>query len=169
MKVSSTVVSGLVVRPAATADAGVVLTFIRKLAEYEKLSHDVVATESTLRATLFGAKPYAEVVLAELDGTPVGFALYFYNFSTFLAKPGLYLEDLFVDPECRGRGVGKALLIYLAKLAKARGCGRFEWSVLDWNESAISFYKSLGAVPMDEWTIFRETGEALTALAERPF
>jgi len=169
MKVSSTVVPGLTVRPATTADAGVVLGFIKKLAEYEKLAHEVVATESTLRATLFGAKPYAEVVLAELDGKNVGFALFFHNFSTFLARPGLYLEDLFVDPEHRGSGVGKALLIYLARLAKARGCGRFEWSVLDWNEPAVNFYKSLGAVPMDEWTVFRETGDALAALADKPF
>lgn len=165
----SRTVPGLEVRPASPDDAGLILAFIKKLADYEKLAHEVVATEKTLRETLFSAKPAAEVVFAELDGQPVGFALFFHNFSTFLAKPGLYLEDLFVIPECRGKGIGKALLIYLAQVAKERGCGRFEWWVLDWNEPAIGFYKSLGAVPMDEWTVNRVTGDALTRLAGQPF
>lgn len=169
MNIASMTVQGMTVRPATPSDTGIVLGFIRQLAEYEKLSHEVVATEAALHATLFGAKPYAEVVLAELDGKPVAFALFFHNFSTFLAKPGLYLEDLFVEPKYRGHGVGKALLIYLAQLAKARGCGRFEWAVLDWNEPAIKFYRSLGAAPMAEWTVFRQTGDALTALADRTF
>jgi GNAT superfamily N-acetyltransferase len=167
--VKSRTVQGLVVRPASPADVGLILSFIKRLAEYEKLSHEVVATEDALRASLFSAKPSAEVVLAELDGAPVAFALYFHNYSTFLAKPGLYLEDLFVLPEARGKGIGKALLIYLAQVAKERGCGRFEWWVLDWNEPAIGFYKSLGSVPMDEWTVHRVTGPALDALASRPF
>lgn len=162
-------VPGLAIRPATVEDAGVVLSFIRHLAEYEKLSHEVLATEETLRKTLFSAKPSAEVVLAELSGEPVGFAIYFHNYSTFLAKPGLYLEDLFVLPAARGQGVGKALLIYLAQVAKERDCGRFEWWVLDWNEPAISFYKSLGSKPMDEWTVHRVTGDALTELASRDF
>ncbi len=156
-------------RPATVADAALILGFVKKLADYEKLAHEVVATETTLRATLFGTKPYAEVVLAEYEGEPAGFALFFHNYSTFLAKPGLYLEDLFVEPALRGRGIGKALLIHLAKLAKARGCGRFEWWVLDWNEPAIKFYESLGAVAMKEWTVYRETGDALAALADQTF
>jgi GNAT superfamily N-acetyltransferase len=159
----------LTVRPATVADAALILGFVKKLADYEKLAHEVVATETTLRATLFGTKPYAEVVLAEYEGEPAGFALFFHNYSTFLAKPGLYLEDLFVEPALRGRGIGKALLIHLAKLAKARGCGRFEWWVLDWNEPAIKFYESLGAVAMKEWTVYRETGDALAALADQTF
>jgi GNAT superfamily N-acetyltransferase len=152
--------------PAVVGDIPLILAFIRKLAEYEKLSHQVVATEEGLRAELFGSRPVAEVVLAYLSGEPVGFALFFHNFSTFLAKPGIYLEDLFVDPTQRGKGVGKALLIHLAKIARERGCGRFEWSVLDWNQPALDFYKSLGAVPLDDWTIFRVTGDALNHLAE---
>ncbi len=165
----SQVVPGLEVRPASPDDAGLILEFIKKLADYEKLSHEVVATEESLRHALFSAKPVAEVVFAELSGKPVGFALFFHNFSTFLAKPGLYLEDLFVIPEHRGKGIGKALLVYLAQVAKRRGCGRFEWWVLDWNEPAIGFYKALGAVPMDEWTVNRVSGEALTRLADQSF
>ena len=151
--------------PATERDIPVILGFIRKLAEYEKLVHQMVATEEMLRETLFGTHPYAEVLLAYLSGHPVGFALFFHNYSTFLARPGIYLEDLFVDPPHRGKGVGKALLVRLAKIAVERGCGRFEWSVLDWNTPAIDFYKKLGAVPMDEWTGFRVTGEALTRMA----
>ncbi len=165
----SLAVAGLVVRPASPADASLILSFINKLADYEKLAHEVVATEDTLRQTLFSANPAAEVVFAELDGSPVGFALFFHNFSTFLAKPGLYLEDLFVIPDVRGKGIGKALLIYLAQVAKERGCGRFEWSVLDWNEPAIRFYESLGAAAMNEWTVNRVTGDALTKLASQTF
>lgn len=143
-----------------------ILAFIRALAEYERLADAVVATEEALRATLFGERRYAECVIARWGGEPAGFALFFHNFSTFLAKPGLYLEDLFVRPELRGKGVGKALLQFLAKLATDRQCGRFEWAVLDWNESAIGFYKSIGAEPVDEWTIFRLKGEALARLAK---
>lgn len=142
-----------------------VLAFIRKLAEYEKLSHQVVATESLLCESLFGSRRVAEVVLAYLAGQPVGFALFFHNFSTFVGRPGIYLEDLFVEPAHRGKGVGKALLIHVAKLAVERGCGRFEWAVLDWNTPAIDFYRSLGAVPLDDWTLFRLTGDALHRVA----
>ena len=150
---------------ATERDVPIILSFIRKLAEYEKLVHQMVATEDSIRETLFGARRYAEVFIGYLAGDPVGFALFFHNYSTFLARPGIYLEDLFVDPPHRGKGVGKALLVHLAKIAVERGCGRFEWSVLDWNSPAIDFYKKLGAVPMDEWTGFRVTGEALTRLA----
>jgi GNAT superfamily N-acetyltransferase len=155
------------IRSATTDDAPLILEFIRGLAEYEKLAHEAVATEEGLRATLFGEHPQAEVILAFDGGYPAGFALFFHNYSTFLGKRGLYLEDLFVKPEARGKGVGRALLVELARIAKARDCGRFEWSVLDWNEPAIRFYKSLGARPMDDWTIFRVTGDALDALANK--
>jgi GNAT superfamily N-acetyltransferase len=148
-------------------DVPVILEMIRGLAEYEKLTHVCTATEEQLRTTLFGARPGAEVVLAYQDGACVGFALFFPNYSTFLAKPGLYLEDLFVKPEARGRGAGSALLRHLARIARERDYGRVEWSVLDWNDPAIGFYKKLGAVPMDEWTIFRLTGDAIPALADR--
>jgi len=153
------------IREATSADVPLILKFIKGLAEYEKLSHEVVATEASLRKSLFGEKPAAEVVIAECHQQPVGFALFFHNFSTFLAQPGLYLEDLFVIPEARGKGVGKALLVHLANLALHRGCGRFEWSVLDWNQPAIDFYRSIGAVGMDEWTVQRVDGERLRALA----
>jgi GNAT superfamily N-acetyltransferase len=132
---------------------------------YEHLEHQVVATEDGLRKSLFGPRPYAEVVLACVQGEPVGFALFFHNFSTFLGLPGIYLEDLFVRPEMRGGGVGRRLLEWLAGLAVERGCGRLEWAVLDWNAPSIGFYRSLGAVAMDEWTVFRLTGDALTNLA----
>jgi GNAT superfamily N-acetyltransferase len=141
----------LAIRFATAADVPVILAFIRALARYEKLEHEVVASEAGLAATLFGARPAAEVLLAELGGTPVGFALFFTNYSTFLAKPGLYLEDLFVEPAARGRGVGAALMSALARIAVARNYGRFEWSVLDWNQPALEFYASLGAVPQGEW------------------
>ncbi len=153
-------------RAALPSDVPVILRFIQGLAEYEKLSHACVATQAELSATLFGAHPYAEVLLASWYGEPVGFALFFHSYSTFLAKPGIYLEDLFVEPSVRGKGLGKALLSHLARVAVDRGCGRLEWSVLDWNEPSIQFYKSLGAVAMDEWTGYRLTGEALTALAQ---
>lgn len=153
------------IRAATPADIPAIASLIRALAEYEKLSHEVVLKEEQLREHLFGPKPYAEVVLAEDAGAVVGMALFFHNYSTFLTKPGLYLEDLFVKPEARGRGHGKALLSHLAKLAVERGCGRFEWSVLDWNEPAIQFYKSFGAVPQSDWTIFRVTGDAMKKLA----
>jgi GNAT superfamily N-acetyltransferase len=155
----------LSLRPATPADVPLILTLIRGLAEYEQLAHECVATEELLRNSLFGPKPDAEVVLAFLDERAAGFALFFHNYSTFLARRGLYLEDLFVFPEFRGRGVGKALLRHLARLAVERGCGRFEWAVLDWNDSAIEFYESLGARPMSDWITYRLTGEALTKLA----
>lgn len=141
------------------------LSLIRALARYERLEHEVVGTETALREHLFGAQPRAEVALAEEGGAIAGFALFFHNYSTFLCKPGLYLEDIFVLPEHRGRGHGRALLAHLARLALTRGCGRFEWSVLDWNEPAIGFYESLGARRLDDWRIFRVTGEALEKLA----
>lgn len=155
----------LVIRPATADDAPLVLRLIRGLAEYERLLDECVATEDDVRATLFGSRPQAEVVIAEWEGEPAGFALFFHNYSTFLARRGLYLEDLFVFPAFRGRGIGRALLAHLAALAVERGCGRFEWAVLDWNAPAIGFYRSLGAVPMDEWTVMRVTGDALTRLA----
>ncbi|MBM3764658.1 MAG: GNAT family N-acetyltransferase [Acidobacteria bacterium] len=153
-------------RIAAESDLSVILSFIEGLADYEKLRHACVATEDALRRTLFGERRYAEIIIADHDGVSAGFALFFHNYSTFLAKPGIYLEDLFVLPAHRGAGIGKALLIELARLAVERDCGRLEWSVLDWSEPAIGFYKSLGAEPQDEWTIFRVTGEALTKLAQ---
>jgi GNAT superfamily N-acetyltransferase len=153
-----------VIRSARPDDVAAILRLIRALAEYEKLAHEVVATEDALRQTLFGAQPAAEVLLAEEGGAAVGLALFFPNYSTFLAKPGIYLEDLFVEPAHRGRGIGKSLLQAVARLAVQRGCGRFEWSVLDWNTPAIEFYKALGARPMNDWTIMRVTGEALRRL-----
>jgi GNAT superfamily N-acetyltransferase len=158
--------STVTVRAATTADVPLVLAFIRELAVYERLERSVVATAPDLTTALFGPRPYAEVVFACLDGREVGFALFFHNFSTFLGKPGIYLEDLFVRPEARGHGVGKRLLAWLAATALERGCGRLEWAVLDWNEPAIGFYKGLGAVPLDEWTTFRLTGAALERLAQ---
>jgi len=154
------------IREATAADVPLILQFIRDLAEYERLAHKVVATEEELRRTLFGNPRFAEVVFAREDGKDVGFALFFHNYSTFLGSPGIYLEDLFVQPSMRGRGIGKALLAHLAHLAKERGCGRVEWAVLDWNAPSIEFYKSIGAVPLDDWIIFRLTGEALQKLAE---
>ena len=153
------------IRSATPADVPLILDFIRNLAVYEKLAHEVIATEEALHRTLFGSPPAAHVVIAEVEGIPAGFALYFFNYSTFLAKPGLYLEDLFVKPEFRGAGTGKALLLHLAKIANARGCGRMEWSVLDWNEPAKGFYKKLGAVSLDDWRVMRLTGAALAHYA----
>lgn len=156
----------ITLRPATTADTPHILAFIRELAEYEKLAHEAVATEVTLAAQLFGEIPAAEVVIAEVDGQTAGFALFFHNFSTFLGQRGLYLEDLFVRPQYRGFGLGKRLMVHLAQLATQRGCGRFEWSVLDWNEPAIRFYRSLGAIGQDEWTVQRVSGDALRRLAD---
>lgn len=156
----------LVIRPAVVGDSAVIVQFIEELAEYERLRHQCQATPEAIRQHLFGSAPKAEAVLAEWEGTPVGFALFFHNFSTFLAKPGIYLEDLYVQPQMRGRGIGKALLVHLAQLARERDCGRLEWSVLDWNEPSVAFYRSLGARPMDEWTVHRLEGEALGALAK---
>ncbi len=156
----------LTLRLANPDDVGLILEFIQGLAEYEKLAHEVVADEDGLRRTLFGDRPAAEVVLADYEGEPAGFALFFHNYSTFLARPGLYLEDLYVRPEQRGRGIGKALLARLAAIAVERGCGRFEWSVLDWNEPAIRFYEAIGAKALEGWTVFRVTGDALASLAD---
>ena len=155
----------ITLRPTTRTDIPQILEFIRGLAEYEKLAHEAVATPALLETHLFGERPAAEVVIADVDGHPAGFALFFHSFSTFLGQPGLYLEDLFVLPRHRGLGIGKRLMVHLAQLAVARGCGRFEWSVLDWNEPALRLYRSLGAVGLDEWTVQRVTGEALQTLA----
>lgn len=157
--------AALAIAPAREDDIPVILSFIRKLAEYEKLLDSVTATEEILRRSLFGPRPAAEVLLAYWSGEAVGIAIFFHNFSTFLGQPGIYLEDLFVDVAHRGKGIGKALLVELARLAKDRGCGRLEWSVLDWNTPSIEFYKRLGARALDDWTIFRVTGDALDNLA----
>lgn len=152
------------IRPAEKADAATMLRFIKELAEYEKALHEVTATVADLESSLFGARAYAEAVIAELDGKPVGFALFFHNFSSWHGKPGLYLEDLYVTPEVRGKGYGKQLLIHLAEIAKQRGCPRFEWWCLDWNKPALNFYRSVGAKPMDEWTVQRMEADAIDAL-----
>ena len=157
---------GIVVRPAVPADVPLIFSLIRGLAEYERLLDEFVGTEAALQEHLFGARPFAEVLIAEDDRGPGGLALYFHNYSTFLMKPGIYLEDIFVLPERRGSGLGKALLSRLAEIAVERGCGRLEWAVLDWNEPAIGFYKRLGARLMDEWTICRLTGEPLHELGQ---
>ena len=153
------------IRPATAADLPLIAQFIRDLAEYERLSHEVRFDERVLGDRLFGARPYAEVLIGEIDGAPQGFALFFHNFSTFEGRPGVYLEDLFVRPEARGSGLGKALLAALAQVAIERDCARLEWSVLDWNEPSIAFYKSLGARFLDEWTGMRVDGSALAELA----
>lgn len=155
----------VVIRSATEEDIPLILCFIKDLAEYENLAHEVTATEKVLRDSLFGEFKVAEVLLAHLRDEPAGFALFFHNFSTFLGRPGLYLEDLYVSPESRGAGVGRALLVRLAKLAGERGCGRLEWWVLDWNEPAIRFYENIGARPMDDWTVYRVTGDELKRLA----
>jgi GNAT superfamily N-acetyltransferase len=152
--------------PATAADVPTILELIKGLAAYERLAHEVVATEADLQAALFGARPFAEVILAKDGDEPVGFALFFHNYSTFLGRPGLYLEDLFVRPDRRGRGIGRQLLAALARLAVERGCGRLEWSVLDWNAPAIGFYERMGARLLHEWRICRLTGEALVRAAE---
>ena len=151
--------------PATSADVPVLLRLVTALAEYEKLSAEVVATEDGIRESLFGNPPQAEAVIAYAGKDPAGLAIWFHNYSTFLARRGLYLEDLFVLPEFRGQGIGKRLFTHLARIAVERGCGRMEWSVLDWNQPAIGFYKSLGAMPMDEWTVFRLAGDSLKRLA----
>ena len=161
---SSSRIENFEIRAATRADVAVVLSFIRKLADYENLSHEVVATEKTLIETLFGARRSAEVAIAYFEQQPVGFVLFFHNYSTFLGRPGIYIEDLFVEEAFRRRGFGGALLRHVAALARERKCGRLEWSVLDWNQPAIDFYRKLGAMPMSEWTIFRVTGEALKKL-----
>jgi GNAT superfamily N-acetyltransferase len=160
--------NGFTIRPAVREDVPTILGFIQALAEFENLTHEVTATEDELREQLFGPSPRAEVLLACENDTPVAFALFFHNFSTFLSRTGLYVEDLFVLPEHRGKGYGRALMLQLAKIARERGCGRFEWTVLDWNQPAIDFYRSLGAEPMTQWIIQRVTGPALEKLANRP-
>ena len=155
----------LSIREATSADVPFILSLIKELADYEKLSGDVIATEERLTAHLFGPNPRAEVLIGSIAGEPSGFALFFHNFSTFLAQPGIYLEDLYVKPGKRGLGLGEALLRHLAQLAIQRGCGRLEWAVLDWNEPAIGFYKRLGAVAMDEWTVYRVAGDMLQHVA----
>ncbi len=153
------------IRFAGEKDVPLILNFIRELAEYEKLLHEVVATEEILMESLFKRK-VAEVIIGEYKGEPIGFALFFHNFSTFLGKPGIYLEDLYIKPEMRGKGYGKILLAFLAKLCKDRDCGRFEWWCIDWNEPSIEFYKSIGAIPMEEWTVYRVEGEKLNSLSK---
>ena len=155
----------ITLRLATIQDVPLILNFIRELAMYEKLSHEVIASEELLAKTLFGDRKIAEVIIAEYKNEPAGFALFFHNFSTFIGKPGIYLEDLFVKPELRSKGIGKLLLSYLGVLAVERDCGRIEWAVLNWNEQAINFYKKLGAEPMNEWKVYRVTGEAIAALA----
>jgi GNAT superfamily N-acetyltransferase len=155
------------IRVAGEEDVPLILQFIKKLAHYERLSHEVTATEEILRKNLFEGRRVAEVILAEHQQRAVGFALYFYNFSTFLGQAGIYIEDLYVDEPYRGDGFGRAMFLHIAKLARERGCGRVEWSVLDWNRPAIQFYESLGARPMRDWTIYRLTGDALQKLPKR--
>ena len=158
--------SNFKIRPACVADVPIILKLIRDLATYERAPNEVTATEEQLVDVLFGEKPAAEVLLAFEKDTPVGFALFFHNFSTWLGRPGLYLEDLFVKPEARGKGFGRALLVDLARIARDRGCGRMEWAVLNWNDPAIKFYRALGAKPMDEWTVFRLTRDGIAELAK---
>ncbi len=157
--------SKLIVRLAVPEDIPLILTFIKELAEYEKMSDQVTATEEILSEKLFGVHKYAEVFIAEYEGEPAGQALFFHNFSTFIGRPGIYLEDIYVRPQLRGKGIGKSLLLEVVKLAKQRNCGRVEWVVLNWNEPSINFYKSLGALPMNEWTTFRLTEEEIANLA----
>jgi GNAT superfamily N-acetyltransferase len=157
--------TGVRIAAAKESDVPVILELIRSLADYERLAHEVVATPDSLRESLFGVRPAAEVVIAYLDHEPVGFAVWFQNYSTFLGRAGLYLEDLFVKPERRGQGIGRTLLAHVASVAITRGAGRMEWSVLDWNKPAIGFYRAIGAVPMDDWTVYRLTGDALEQLA----
>jgi len=154
------------IRDADVVDIPIIMQLIRDLATYERAPNDVIATEGDLREALFGAEPAAKVVIAFEDDVPVGFAVYFFNFSTWLGRPGLYLEDLFVKPEMRGRGYGRALLVHLAKTAREHNCGRMEWAVLTWNDPAIEFYKKLGAMPLEEWRVFRLTKDGIGKLAE---
>lgn len=161
-----TTIHGLVLRKALVEDVSLILDFIKALADYERMSDEVMATEETVRKTLFGDTPYAEVILAEFEGKAAGFALFFHNYSTFVSKPGLYLEDIFIYPEYRGKGIGKLMMQYLARLTVERDCGRFEWSCLKWNKPSLDFYDSLGAVKMNDWIILRVSGKNLFDLAE---
>lgn len=155
----------LQIRPAIESDVPTILRFIRELAAFEREPDAVIATEAMIRDALFGKQPAAHAIIASIDGEPLGYALYFFNFSTWLGRPGLYLEELYVTPPSRGAGIGKSLLTHLARVASERGCGRMEWMVLDWNEPAIEFYRALGAEPLSEWTVFRLTGETLEKAA----
>jgi GNAT superfamily N-acetyltransferase len=153
------------IRPATEKDTSLILSLIRELADYEKLTHEVKATEKNIQKTLFGEHPVAEAIIGEYDDKPVSYALFFYNYSTFICKPGIYLEDLYVRPQHRGKGFGRALMAYIARLARERNCARFEWAVLNWNTPAINVYEKLDAVPMLDWTVYRLSGEALERLA----
>ena len=161
-----TKIEGFIIRDAGKKDCGLILSFIKELADYEKLLHEVEATEETLAQSLFSTEPCAKAIIGEFEGRPVGYALFFTNFSTFTGRPGIYLEDLYVSPNMRGKGFGKSLLAYLAKLAQEKNYTRVEWSVLDWNEPSIQFYRSIGAIPMDGWTVQRLHGQALENFAK---
>ncbi len=163
----ATGVPGFTIRPSTVDDCALILSFIQELAEYEKLAHEVIATAETLQETLFGEQHFAEVMIGEYQGSPVCYSLFFHNFSTFTGRPGIYLEDIYVKPDRRGRGFGKMMLAYIAKLAVERRCSRVEWSVLDWNEPSIQFYRSIGASPMEGWTAQRLDGPELTGFAEQ--
>ena len=163
----ATSVPDFTIRSSTVDDCALILSFIQELADYEKLSHEVVATPETLAETLFGDKAYAEVMIGEYQGEPIGYSLFFHNFSTFTGRPGIYLEDIYVKPEMRGKGCGKLMLAYIAKLAVERNCTRVEWSVLDWNEPSIQFYRSIGAAPMDGWTVQRLDGDELSNFAQQ--
>ena len=158
--------SNFAIRSANVNDVGTILSLINELADYERLTHEVVANENDIRRSLFGDRPYAEALIGELEGVPISFALFFHNFSTFIGRPGIYLEDLYVKPECRSKGYGRKMLVYIARLAIKRNCARFEWSVLDWNTPAIRTYEKLKAKPMNEWILYRLTGEDLAKLAD---
>lgn len=160
-----TTASNFTIRPASATDTEVIFSLIKELADYERLAHEVVATEDDIRSSLFGERPYAEALIGEYSKIPISFALFFYNFSTFVGKPGIYLEDLYVKPEYRAQGFGRQMLVHIARLAIKRNCGRFEWSVLDWNTPAIRTYDRLQAKPMKDWILYRLTGEALKNLA----
>jgi GNAT superfamily N-acetyltransferase len=166
MAMSSSLLEQVRIEPAVPTDVTDIVGLIRELAEFERLLDQFVATEARLRESVFGPKPYAEVLMARLGQESIGFALFFHNYSTFRAQPGIYLEDLYVRPAFRGEGIGEAMLKRIAKLAVERGCGRFEWSVLDWNQRAVEFYKALGAEPLNEWTMFRVSGDSLIRLAQ---
>ncbi len=161
-----TTASNFIIRPATESDVGTIFSLIKELADYERLAHEVLATEEDIRKSLFGERPFAEALIGEYQKEPISFALFFYNFSTFIGKPGIYLEDLYIRPQYRSKGFGRRMLGYLARLAVKRGCGRFEWAVLDWNTPAIRAYERLNAKPMKDWILYRLTGKALAELAQ---